>query len=352
MPLLEFLPDRLEVVPRATFAQAGIQERRDLQRFLRDQIHVVSPDLLVISEEFGDWEDSRRRVDLLAVDRDANLVVLELKRTEDGGHVELQAIRYAAMVSAMTWRKAVEVFGSFLAKTGQEGDPTSLLLDFLGWAEPIEAGFARRVRIILIAGDFHPEVTTTVMWLNAQDLDIQCFRMTLYQLGERRLVDLQPIIPLPEAQDYQVRLRDKASQVNREQVHERSSERYTVTTGDTTKPNLPKRQAIFAMVRHLCERGIPPEDIIAQALPWRGKNEGFRSVDGEHDAEGFKAAMALRTDGSVFAPRRYFINDDQLIPWNGRTYVFSANWGEDTSRAMDDLIKAFPDLGLDYSVAT
>jgi len=30
-----------------------------------------------------------------------------LKRTEDGGHLELQAIRYAAMVSTMTFDQAV-----------------------------------------------------------------------------------------------------------------------------------------------------------------------------------------------------------------------------------------------------
>ena len=52
--------------------------------------------VLVVAEEFGDWEESKRRIDLLGLDRDATLVVIELKRTDDGGHMELQAIRYAA----------------------------------------------------------------------------------------------------------------------------------------------------------------------------------------------------------------------------------------------------------------
>ena len=45
---------------------------------------------MVIEEEFGDWEDSLRRIDLLCLNRKAQLVVLELKRTEDGGHMELK----------------------------------------------------------------------------------------------------------------------------------------------------------------------------------------------------------------------------------------------------------------------
>src|SRR3546814_14859597 len=78
-----------------------LQERRDLQRLLRENVAVIAPDTLVIAEEYGEWDDSRRRIDLLGIDRDANLVVIELKRTEDGGHMDLQAIRYAAMVSTM-----------------------------------------------------------------------------------------------------------------------------------------------------------------------------------------------------------------------------------------------------------
>ena len=54
---------------------------------------------MVLAEEFGDWEDSRRRIDLLCLDPNAQLIVVELKRTVDGGHMELQALRYSAMVS-------------------------------------------------------------------------------------------------------------------------------------------------------------------------------------------------------------------------------------------------------------
>jgi len=66
------------------------------------------------------------------------------------------------------------------------------------------------VRIILVAADFSKELTTSVMWLNQRDLDIRCVRMRPYRDGARVLVDVQQVIPLPEAQDYIVRIREKA----------------------------------------------------------------------------------------------------------------------------------------------
>tara|TARA_R110001599_G_scaffold262392_3_gene462923 strand:+ start:1988 stop:2170 length:183 start_codon:yes stop_codon:yes gene_type:complete len=59
---------------------------------LRKQIEIISDQTMVIAEEFGDWGASRRQIDLLCIDKEANLVVIELSRTEDGGFMALQAI--------------------------------------------------------------------------------------------------------------------------------------------------------------------------------------------------------------------------------------------------------------------
>jgi RecB family endonuclease NucS len=93
MPLYHFQSDEslIKPVAEATFKETKLKERTDLQRLLREHIEVLDKNLMVLAEEFGDWEDSDRRIDLLALDKDANLVVIELKR-DDSAHMELQAI--------------------------------------------------------------------------------------------------------------------------------------------------------------------------------------------------------------------------------------------------------------------
>ena len=90
VPLFEITDSAICEIDQTTFDSLRIQERSDLQRILRDSIRAIDPDLFVITEELGEWEDVRRRIDLLCLDRQANLVGVELKRTEDGGHMELQ----------------------------------------------------------------------------------------------------------------------------------------------------------------------------------------------------------------------------------------------------------------------
>lgn len=209
MAIYDISSGRICPLPATTFAMEQVRERQDLQRMLKARIEVIDPDLLVIAEEFGEWEDGRRRIDLLAVDRAANLVVIELKRTTDGGHMELQALRYAAMISTMTFERAVTVYADFLTREGRDLDARDSLLSFLEWDEPNENQFGQDVRIVLVSADFSKEITTAVLWLNERDLDIRCVRMLPYRDGARTLLDVQQVIPLPEASDFQVQVREK-----------------------------------------------------------------------------------------------------------------------------------------------
>ena len=88
------------------------------------------------------------------------------------------------------------------------------ILKFLGWEEADDERFAQDVRIILASGDFSKELTTSVMWLNKQDNDIKCVRMKPYCNDGQTLVDVQQIIPLPEAEDYLIKVREREQQVS------------------------------------------------------------------------------------------------------------------------------------------
>ena len=225
MAIFKMVGDKEDLVEieSTSFWQEGLLERSDLQRLLRDKPEVLEERLLIISEEFGNWEDSRRRIDLLAVDSFGRLTVIELKRGDTGEHMDLQAIRYAAMVANMTSQQAVDTFQSYLegraAVDGSDDvapdDAESQLREHLGNTEEGSLTIQSEIpRIILVSEGFSKELTTSVMWLNdswlsTAGLDIKCVQLQLHRNGNELLLETRTLIPLPEASDYRTRIAEK-----------------------------------------------------------------------------------------------------------------------------------------------
>ncbi len=224
MPIFHVSQKELKQVAETTFGAEGIMERNDLQRMLREQIAVLDERLMVVAEEFGDWLDSSRRIDLLCLDMEANLVVIELKRTEDGGHMELQALRYAAMVSAMTFEQLVDIHARYRNRSAPDAEAAKAsILEFLGWDDVYEDQFPQDTRIILAAADFGKELTTAVMWLIDRGIDIRCVRMKPYRMVDGTvLLDVQQLIPLPEVSAFQTQIgvKKQAERQNRTDRHD------------------------------------------------------------------------------------------------------------------------------------
>lgn len=215
MPLYQINSGRLSALPATSFVAEKLMERRDLQQLLCSDISVLGDDLMVIGEEFGDWEDSKRRIDLLCIDKQANLVVVEIKRTEDGGHMELQAIRYAAMVANMTLERTISSYTRLLGGEDARERARDEILEFLGADTQDEIELSGEVRIILVSSNFSSEITTAVMWLNKGALDIICVRLQPYRLGDTVLINVAQIIPLPEAADYEVKAKEQLHEVRK-----------------------------------------------------------------------------------------------------------------------------------------
>lgn len=332
--------DRITKLVQTSFADEQIDEANDLQKFIINSIEAIDKDLFVISSEFGDWEDSRRRIDILCLDRGANLVVVELKRTEDGGHMELQSIRYAAMVANMTFEKAVKAHNKYLVKNNYEKDAEKEILTFLAWNENIEEEFANDVRIILVSADFSIEITTSVLWLIERGIDIKCIRIKPQRDGENLYFDIQQLIPLPETADYQVKLREKvAEQRQSRRESERDYSKFNLTFNGVMHENLSKRATMILTMLKCIENGISPE----QLMEFTGSGRWISVNQVCETQEEFENAYKL-TNQRKYDQSRWFSADKELLIYSGKTYVFSNQHGKGTGELVLKIFNHFPEL--------
>lgn len=231
MAIYHLKQKEISAIKETTFEGNYIRERQDLQAVLRDNFEIISKDVLIISEEFSSWIDSKRRIDLLGIDRDANIVVIELKRTDTGNEMELQALRYASMISTMTFEDCIDIYQNYLNKRGKEENARQNLLEFLknedSQEDFSEQDFAPDVKIILVSKDFSTELTSSVLWLNKKGVDITCVKLNPYKFQKEILINITQVIPLPETKELMVKIRKQ--EFEREQAREKKSKK------DTTK---------------------------------------------------------------------------------------------------------------------
>jgi hypothetical protein len=138
--------------------------------------------------------------------------------------MELQAVRYAAMISSLTFPQLLDAHKQYLDKSGQSSvEAEQNILSFLQWDQPDDDRIANDVRIILASADFSKELTTSVLWLNQQGLDIKCIRLKPYRDADGVVfLDVQQLIPLPEASNYQtqIKAKEQAGKAERAERHD------------------------------------------------------------------------------------------------------------------------------------
>ena len=219
MAVYRITSEKFKQLEETSFGAESIYERNDLQRMLRDQPDVLEQGLFIIAEEYGDWVESNRRIDLLAVDKNGRLVVVELKREDQDSLMDLQAVRYAAMVANMTLEQAIHAHQGYIDARGIEGDADSRIRGHLEMYDDNVRITTSNPRIILASANFSTELTTSVLWLNQVGLDIACIRLQPCKVDDSVFVERSQVIPIPEAADYTVRLRNKEKET---EYHESS----------------------------------------------------------------------------------------------------------------------------------
>ena len=314
MPIYTYKDNQLNAVDQTSFNNERILERKNLQSALKKNIEIIAPGCLVIAEEFSEWTEGLRRIDLLALDKEANIVVIELKRNDTGEHMELQAIRYAAMVSTLTYKRAVTIFQNYLRSNGSEENAEEKLLDFLQWDEPQEDDFALDVRIILVSSDFSKELTTSVMWLNERNLDIRCVRLIPYKQQNQVLIDVQQIIPLPEAEKYQVKIRQQSEERREARKSDKDFTQYIFKNNRYNK-----RKLVLAVISSWINENHPIEiNQIIQVFPQEIHSGGlfvkYEEANRTYQRQGIQ---------------RHFLNENETIKLpNGEVYAISNQWGK------------------------
>lgn len=223
---INHLTNRIARLKRARFADLGFSERTNLQEWLANQPDALGEELLVIQKEFDGFDDTRERLDLLAIDKNGSLVVIENKLDDSGRNVVWQSLKYASYCSTLSKTQIADIFQRYLDRQAPEKDAKTQICEFLGKEEFSEVALnvGTDQRLIMVAAEFRKEVTSTVLWLLKHNVLVKCFKATPYQDGADVFLTVEQLIPLPEAEELMIGMSEK-------EVEEQTAERSQANRG-------------------------------------------------------------------------------------------------------------------------
>ena len=217
--------NRLRKLEEKRFSDMKLREREHLQEWLANQPDALGEELLIIQKEFDGFADTRERLDLLALDKSGYLVVIENKLDDSGRDVAWQALKYTAYVSTLTKAQIIDIYQRYLDRYCEGGNAVQRICDFIEVEELDEVVLnpGNNQRLIFIAANFRKEVTSTVLWLREHRIDARCFKVVPYGFGDNLLVDIQQVIPTPEAADFMIGMAEKDTEAKAAQGTQRFS---------------------------------------------------------------------------------------------------------------------------------
>lgn len=203
--------NRINRLDEKKFSDLGFSERGHLQEWLANEPSALGEDLLIIQKEFDGFDDTKERLDLLALDKEGNLVIIENKLDDSGRDVVWQALKYASYCSTLKKEQIIEIYQKYLNKYCNGGDSQVQICEFLN--EPdigeVVINSGNQQRFMFVAAQFRKEVTSTALWLLSHNIRLQCFKATPYGMGDNLFLNLEQIIPTPEAAEYMIGISQK-----------------------------------------------------------------------------------------------------------------------------------------------
>jgi hypothetical protein len=182
---------------------SGMDDEKRLEATLVSDISILDPDLLLIGRQvptaYGKF------IDLLAINREGNLVVIELKKDKTPREVVAQALDYGSWVATLEDDDIAGIFESFTAGAGQAAPTRSLDAAF---CEKFQVGempeeLNESHELLIVAAALDDSTERIINYLTDFGVAINAAFFRFFKDGEKEYLSRAWLIP-PDAAEAKV----------------------------------------------------------------------------------------------------------------------------------------------------
>jgi hypothetical protein len=174
-----------------------------LEKWLTQSPPLAGEPLLILDSQLAEFAEDKDRLDVLSVDKQGEIVLLELKVDGQFRLTDLQALAYAAGYSSLPTAHFVEILRRRLERTEERAaspeEVQERIVKFVDVLDEFEDWQpSKRVRIKLVAPGYPKRVLHTVKWLgDVYGMPIEAIQVQLFEDASGRFqLTFERLLPL------------------------------------------------------------------------------------------------------------------------------------------------------------
>ncbi len=192
------------------------ESEAQLEKWVKFLPSFVGENLVIIGEQLDFPSIGGDAIDIVGLDSNGAVVVIELKKGATPSDVDFQAIKYASYISNLGSEELGRIAAEFLRREENghlikrvdelgvqiEDDQVDLPQLLAAWFKRDVSEYAETInetqRIIIVAEQFDARIALALEWLRWQGVDITGVQYRQIEVGGKRILNSQQVLPAPE----------------------------------------------------------------------------------------------------------------------------------------------------------
>lgn len=169
------------------YQKIPVKKEEEIEEFIENHPSILEKDMFIIGRQVETLQ--KTRIDLLGLDKEGNLIIIELKKDQTPRDVVSQILEYAAWAEKIQYEELNKI-----AKEKHLGDYSDLYKKYEIEFDSVPEIFNESQKLIIVSEIFDEKTKNVARYLKTRAIDINCIELNFYENKGQKLADTRVVV--------------------------------------------------------------------------------------------------------------------------------------------------------------
>lgn len=169
------------------YQKIPVEKEEEIEEFIENHPSILEKDMFIIGRQVITPQNTR--IDLLGLDKEGNLIIIELKKDQTPRDVVSQILEYGAWAEKIQYEELNKI-----AKEKHLGKYSDLYKKYEIEFDSVPEVFNESQKLIIVSEIFDEKTKNVARYLKTRAIDINCIELNFYESNGQKLADTRVVV--------------------------------------------------------------------------------------------------------------------------------------------------------------